>query len=189
MESRLGTTLVAGALKASAVVIVLGTVVGVALFRAEVLELVPFVGAKGVATPAIFTVLVAAVALLFWGLADALDMLAAHAEAHARTYTPPVALPTASAPPPPAAPLRSDKAAGVGDVPGFRRYQRPTPRVLKWTANVTNGPGYVATTVCEVASGEMVTAIGELKEFAFVEATGGNGWLPKDALTDLAASF
>jgi hypothetical protein len=54
---------------------------------------------------------------------------------------------------------------------------------------VTNAPGYVATAVCEVASGEMVTALGEVKEFAFVETTNGNGWLPKDSLADLAASF
>jgi hypothetical protein len=184
--------MVAGALKVIAVLIVVGAVVGVALFRVELLELVPFVGAKGIATPVIFSVLVVAVALLFWAIADVLGMLAAHAAAHARTDAPPappVALHTQSAPPAPVALASSDKAAGVGDVPGFRRYQRPTPRILKWTANVTNAPGYVATTVCEIASGEMVTALGELKEFAFVETTGGNGWLPKDALADLAASF
>jgi len=181
--------LVAGALKVVAVLIVVGAVVGVALFRTELLELVPFVGAKGIATPVIFIVLVAAVALLFWAIADVLDMLAAHVEAHAGTEAPPIALRPQSTPPAPVALPSSDKAAGVGDVPGFRRYQRPMPRFLKWTANVTNAPGYVAPAVCEISSGERVTALGELKEFAFVETTRGNGWLPKESLADLAASF
>jgi hypothetical protein len=189
MEHRAGTVVVAGALKVIAVLIVAGAVVGVALFRTELLELVPFVGAKGAATPAVFTVLVAAVALLFWGVADALGLLVAHVEAHARLGAVPVATIASSPLPAPVVVPRIDESGGVGDVPGFRRYQRPTPRVLKWIANVTNGPGYVAATVCEVASGEMVTAIGEVKEFVFVEATGGNGWLPKDSLADLAASF
>jgi hypothetical protein len=181
--------LVAGALRVVAVLIVVGAVAGVALFRAELLELVPFVGAKGVAAPAVFTVLVAAVALLFWAIADVLALLTTHAAAHARTEASVVSLTTPSAPPAPVALPSSGKAGGVGDVPGFRRYQRPTPRVLKWAANVTNAPGYVATAVCEVASGEMVTALGEVKEFAFVETSHGNGWLPKDSLADLAASF
>jgi hypothetical protein len=189
VERRAGTAFVAAALRVDAVLIVVGAVVGVALFRAELLELVPFVGAKGPATPALFALLVAAVALLFWGLADVLGILSAHAEAHARADAPPVVLPAPGVLPAPVDARRSEKSAGVGDVPGFRPYQRPTPRVLKWTANVTNAPGYVAVAVCEVASGEMVTAIGELKEFAFVETTGGNGWLPKDSLADLAASF
>lgn len=151
--------------------IVVGAIAGVAFFRAELVELVPFVGAKGLATPAILAVLVASVGLLFWGLADALVMLAAHAEAHAR-HAPAIDRPAtrvlASAP-------NADKP-GVGDVPGFQRYQRPMPRVMKWTANVTNGPAYLAKSVCEVPSGEMVTAIGEVAEFAFVETSSGNGW-------------
>jgi hypothetical protein len=36
--------------------------------------------------------------------------------------------------------------------------------------------------VCEIPKGGAVTAIGELKEFAFVESPSGNGWVPKDAL-------
>ena len=63
------------------------------------------------------------------------------------------------------------------------------PRVLKWTANVTNGPALLANPVCEIQQGAPVTAIGELKEFAFVETPGGNGWLPKDSLADRLAGL
>jgi hypothetical protein len=182
MKRRPGTMVVAGALKLVAVLLVVGAVVGVAFFRSDLLELVPFVGAKGLIAPAVFTLLVAAVAVLFWALAEGLGMLAAHADAHAgadapRTEKPaPVALLAADPETP------SHKFLGVGDVPGFRRYQSPKTLVMKWTANVTVGPAYLAVPVCEVSVGESVTALGELAEFAFVETTAGNGWLPKDAL-------
>jgi hypothetical protein len=185
VDGRPGTKVVAGALRVCAVLIVVGAVAGVALFRAELLKLVPFVGATGMAPPVIFAVLVSAAGLLFWGLADALVMLADHARAHRVSAVPAAEHP---APRAVAAPPRTDKSPGLGDVPGFQRYQRPMPRIMKWTANVTNGPAYLAKAVCEVASGELVTAIGEVAEFAFVETSAGNGWLPKDALTDLAAS-
>jgi hypothetical protein len=174
---------VAGALKFVAVLFGVGAIVGVAAFRAEVLVLFPFVGATGLATPAIFAVLVIAVGLLFWGLADVIVMLSDHIEEHEELKAA-----IANATRRPAAAQESTKQAGVGDVPGFQRYQRPMPRMLKWTANVTNGPALLANPVCEVAKGGAVTAIGELKEFAFVETPGGNGWLPKDSLADRRAT-
>ncbi len=178
--------MVAAGLRVCAVLITAGALAGVALFRADLVELVPFVGAKGMAAPAIFAILVASVGLLFWGVADTLVSLAAHADSHARQA--PVALADPERPAPRALASRTERPADVGDVPGFQRYQRPMPRVMKWTANVTNGPAYLGTSVCEIPSGEMVTAIGEVAEFAFVETSSGNGWLPKDALTDLLAS-
>ena len=177
---------VAGALKVFAVFVAVGALLGVGLFRAELLKLVPFVGATGPVAPAIFTAMVVGVALLFWGLADALVMLAANADAHERLE---IAIRDRSAPTKPTAVApETTKAAGVGDVPGFKRYQRPLPRMLKWTASVTNGPALLATTVCEVVAGEPVTALGELAEFVFVETAGGSGWLPKDALGERAVA-
>jgi hypothetical protein len=175
--------IVAGALKVFAVGIAAGAVAGVAFFRADLVKLVPFVGLTGAIEPAIFATLVVGVGLLFWALSDALVLLAAHVDAHedAAEADPP-------ARPAPTVMPRTDKTPGVGDVPGFQRYQRPLRRVMKWTANVTNGPAYLATAVCEVESGERVTAIGEVAEFAFVESAKGNGWLPKDSLAELAAS-
>jgi len=73
---------VAGALKAVAIVFGAGAIIGVAAFRAELLVLFPFVGATGVATPAIFAVLVIAVGLLFWGIADIIALLAEHMDEH-----------------------------------------------------------------------------------------------------------
>ena len=160
-------------------------IVGVAFFRAELVKLVPFVGLTGAVEPAIFAALVIGAGLLFWALSDGLVSLAAHVAAHAQAeaaYAERPVLPT------PTVMARTDKMPGVGDVPGFQRYQRPLRRVMKWTANVTNGPAYLATAVCEVESGERVTAIGEVAEFAFVETPRGNGWLPKDSLAELAAS-
>jgi len=168
---------VAGALKAVAILFGAGAIIGVAAFRAELLVLFPFVGATGVATPAIFAVLVIAVGLLFWGIADIIALLAEHMDEHEELKAT-----IANAARRPAAVPDNTKAAGVGDVPGFQRYQRPMPRMLKWTANLTNGPALLANPVCEIPKGGAVTAIGELKEFAFVESPGGNGWLPKDAL-------
>jgi hypothetical protein len=176
---------VAGALKAVAILFGAGAIIGVAAFRAELLVLFPFVGATGVATPAIFAVLVIAVGLLFWGIADIIAMLAEHMEEHEELK---VAIANAARRPAPVA-AENPKAAGVGDVPGFQRYQRPMPRVLKWTANVTNGPALLANPVCEIQQGAPVTAIGEVKEFAFVETPGGNGWLPKDSLADRLAGL
>ncbi len=149
------------------------------------MKLVPFVGLTGAIEPAIFAALVIGIGLLFWGLSEGLVMLAAHVDAHeaaeaAQANRPVLPAPTVMA--------RTDKSAGVGDVPGFQRYQRPLRRVMKWTANITNGPALLATSVCEVAAGEPVTAIGEVAEFAFVETPKGNGWLPKDSLAELAAS-
>ena len=175
---------VAGALKFIAIAFGVGAIVGVAAFRAELLVLFPFVGATGVATPAIFAVMVAAVGLLFWGIADIIAMLSTHMDEHEELK----AAIAAAARRPAAAP-EGVKQAGVGDVPGFQRYQRPMPRVLKWTANVTNGPALLANSVCEVTQGAPVTAIGELKDFAFVETPGGNGWLPKDSLADRLAGL
>jgi uncharacterized membrane protein YedE/YeeE len=175
---------VAGALKFVAILFGAGAIIGVAAFRAELLVLFPFVGATGVATPAIFAVLVIAVGLLFWGIADIIALLAEHMDEHEELKA---AILNAARRPAPAA--NSVKAAGVGDVPGFQRYQRPMPRVLKWTANVTNGPALLANPVCEIQQGAPVTAIGELKEFAFVETPGGNGWLPKDSLADRLAGL
>jgi hypothetical protein len=174
--------LVAGALKLVAVLLVVGAVVGVAFFRSDLLELVPLIGAKGMIAPAVFTLLVAAVAVLFWALGEGLVMLAAHADAHGGTQAPRkgTTAPVALHAPDPATP--NEKFLGVGDVPGFRRYQQPMTLVMKWTANVTVGPAYLAVPVCEVAVGESVSALGEVAEFAFVETTAGNGWLPKDAL-------
>jgi uncharacterized membrane protein YedE/YeeE len=168
---------VAGALKAVAIVFGAGAIIGVAAFRAELLVLFPFVGATGVATPAIFAVLVIAVGLLFWGIADIIALLAEHMDEHEEMKAA-----IASAARRPAAVGDNTKAAGVGDVPGFQRYQRPAARMLKWTANLTNGPALLANPVCEIPKGGAVTAIGELKEFAFVESPSGNGWVPKDAL-------
>lgn len=168
---------VAGALKAVAILFGAGAIIGVAAFRAELLVLFPFVGATGVATPAIFAVLVIAVGLLFWGIADIIALLAEHMDEHEELKAA-----IANAARRPAAVADSTKAAGVGDVPGFQRYQRPMPRMLKWTANLTNGPALLANPVCEIPKGGAVTAIGELREFAFVESPKGNGWLPKDAL-------
>jgi len=170
--------IVAGALKVFAVGVAAGAVVGVALFRAELVKLVPFVGLTGAIEPAIFAAVVVGLGLLFWGLSDALVLLAEHADAHEE-----LSAAVASRPAPAPVALKNDRSAGVGDVPGFQRYQRPMRRVLKWTANVTNGPAYLATPVCEVQSGEPVTAIGEVAEFTFVETPRGNGWLPKDSLT------
>jgi hypothetical protein len=176
--------LVAGALKFMAVLLVVGALVGVAAFRSQLLIIFPFVGATGVATPAIFAILVAAVGLLFWGLADVLVMLGEHVDEHEELRAA-VATPARKPAPAVAAPpAESTKQAGVGDVPGFQRYQKPMPRVLKWAANVTNGPALLAPPVCELPVWTNVTAIGELKEFAWVETPGGNGWLPKDALAD-----
>ncbi len=172
--------IVAGALKLFALALAAGVVAGVAFFRAELVKLVPFVGLTGAVEPAIFAALVIGVGLLFWAMSDALVLLAAHVDAHESAEAAPLPAPTVM--------TRPDKAAGVGDVPGFHRYQRPLRRVLKWTANVTNGPAYLGTSVCEVAAGEPVTAIGEVAEFAFVETPKGNGWLPKDSLAELAAS-
>ena len=172
--------IVAGTLKLFAVLLAAAAIAGVALFRAELVKLVPFVGLTGAVEPAIFAGLVVGVGLLFWAMSDALVLLAAHVDAHTRTAIAPADVP---APPRPAATPRNGKSSGVGDVPGFQRYQRPLTRVMKWTANVTNGPAYLATSVCEVASGETVTAIGEVGEFTFVETPRGNGWLPKDSLT------
>jgi hypothetical protein len=169
---------VAAALKFIAVLFGVGAIAGVAAFRAELLVLFPFVGATGVATPAIFAVMVTAVGLLFWGLADVIVLLSDHIEEHEELK----AAIANAARRPMAAPADNTKQAGVGDVPGFQRYQRPMPRMLKWTANVTNGPALLANPVCEIPKGGAVTAIGELKEFAFVESPSGNGWLPKDAL-------
>ena len=177
--------IVAGALKLFALALAAGAIAGVAFFRAELVKLVPFVGLTGAVEPAIFAALVVGVGLLFWALSDGLVSLAAHVAAHAQAeaaYAERPVLPT------PTVMARTDKMPGVGDVPGFHRYQRPLRRVMKWTANVTNGPAYLATAVCEVESGERVTAIGEVAEFAFVETPRGNGWLPKDSLAELAAS-
>jgi hypothetical protein len=168
---------VAGALKAVAILLGAGAIIGVAAFRAELLVLFPFVGATGVATPAIFAVMVIAVGLLFWGLGDVIVLLAEHVDEHEELKAA-----IANAARRPAAVADNAKAAGVGDVPGFQRYQRPMTRMLKWTANVTNGPALLANPVCEIPKGGAVTAIGELREFAFVESPSGNGWLPKDAL-------
>ena len=175
---------VAGALKLVAILLGAGAIIGVAAFRAELLVLFPFVGATGIATPAIFATLVIAAGLLFWGLADVIAMLAEHMDEHEELKA---AIATAARRP--AAVAENAKQAGVGDVPGFQRYQRPMPRVLKWTANVTNGPALLANPVCEIQQGAPVTAIGELKEFAFVETPGGNGWLPKDSLADRLAGL
>jgi hypothetical protein len=174
---------VAGALKAVAILLGAGAIIGVSAFRAELLVLFPFVGATGVATPAIFAVLVVSAGLLFWGMADIVAMLAEHLEEHEELKA---AIANVARRP---APVDNTKAAGVGDVPGFQRYQRPMPRVLKWTANVTNGPALLANPVCEIQQGAPVTAIGELKEFAFVETPGGNGWLPKESLADRLAGL
>jgi len=175
---------VAGALKAVAILVGAGAIIGVAAFRAELLVLFPFVGATGVATPAIFATMVIAVGLLFWGLADVIAMLAEHMDEHEELKAA-----IANAARRPAAAVESTKQAGVGDVPGFQRYQRPMPRVVKWAASVTNGPALLANPVCEIQQGAPVTAIGELKEFAFVETPGGNGWLPKDSLADRLAGI
>jgi len=172
--------IVAGTLKLFALALAAGAVAGVALYRAELVKLVPFVGLTGTVEPAIFAAVVVGIGLLFWGLSDALVLLAHHVTAHEAMATAASEKPSA---PRPAAPQRSDKSAGVGDVPGFQRYQRPLRRVMKWTANVTNGPAYLATSVCEVAAGDAVTAIGEVGDFTFVETPRGNGWLPKDSLT------
>jgi hypothetical protein len=174
---------VAGALKFLAILLGVGAIVGVSAFRAELLVLFPFVGATGVATPAIFAVLVIAAGLLFWGLADVIVLLTEHIEEHEELKAA-----IANAARRPAAAAESTKAAGVGDVPGFQRYQRPMPRMLKWTASLTNGPALLANPVCEIPKGGAVTAIGELKEFAFVESPSGNGWLPKDALVSPQAA-
>jgi hypothetical protein len=171
--------IVAGALKLFALAIAAGAVAGVGFFRAELVKLVPFVGLTGAVEPAIFAAVVIGFGLLFWGLSDALVLLADHVAAHSLMAAAPAEKPSAPRP----APKRNDKSAGVGDVPGFQRYQRPLTRVMKWTANVTNGPAYLATSVCEVAAGDAVTAIGEVGEFTFVETPRGNGWLPKDSLT------
>jgi hypothetical protein len=173
---------VAGALKFMAVLFVVGAVIGVALFRGQLVILFPFVGTTGVATPAIFAIMVAAVSLLFWGIADALVMLGEHLDEHEELRA--AATTVARRPAPVPVPAEPAKQAGVGDVPGFQRYQKPMPRVLKWAANVTNGPALLAPPVCELPVWAAVTAIGELKEFAWVETPGGNGWLPKDALAD-----
>jgi len=177
--------IVAGALKVFAVGIAAGAIAGVAFFRAELVKLVPFVGLTGAVEPAIFAALVVGLGLLFWGLSEGLAMLADHVDAHAAAEAAQANRPVLPAP---TVMARTDKTPGVGDVPGFQRYQRPLRRVMKWTANVTNGPAYLATAVCEVESGERVTAIGEVAEFAFVETSKGSGWLPKDSLADLAAS-
>jgi len=124
---------VAGALKAVAILFGAGAIIGVAAFRAELLVLFPFVGATGVATPAIFAVLVVAVGLLFWGLADVIAMQAEHMNEHEELKTALANLARRPAPVP-----DTTKQAGVGDVPGFQRYQRPMPRVVKWAASVTN---------------------------------------------------
>jgi hypothetical protein len=171
---------VAGALRTFAVLFVVGAVCGVALFRAELLTLVPFVGSTGMAPPAIFTALVAGIALLFWALADGLTMLVDLRAAQARIEKALAELPVRRAPAPPAP--KKDGSAAAGEVPGFKRYQRPVEREMKWTANVTNGPAYLAEPVCEVAKGQIVTAIGEVAEFTFVETADGSGWLPKDSL-------
>jgi hypothetical protein len=176
---------VAGALKLVAVLLAAGAIAGVAFFRAELVKLVPFVGLTGTVEPAIFAALVVGIGLVFWALSDGLVMLAAHVDAHAAADAAQADRPALPAP---TVMARTNKSAGVGDVPGFQRYQRPLRRVMKWTANVTNGPAYLATAVCEVESGERVTAIGEVAEFAFVETPRGNGWLPKDSLAELAAS-
>lgn len=176
--------MVAGALRLFAALIVLGAIVGVAAFRAQLLTLVPFVGATGVVPPVVFALLVGAVALLFWAMADALALLGAHVAAHERIERAIRNRPSLAV----AADPRSTKTAGVGDVPGFQRYQRPMPRVLRWTANVTNGPALLAQPVCEVAAGDPVTALGEIAEFAFVESRGGSGWLPKDSLAERAVA-
>lgn len=185
VESRPGTIVVAGALRGFAVLTVVGAVVGLAAFRAELLKLVPFVGATGVIPPVIFATMVVGLALLFWGLADGLSMLAAHLDAHTELEEARAAQP---APRPTVVPPSGDRFGGVGDVPGFQRYNRPLPRAMKWTANVTNGPAYLAKAVCEVAAGEAVTALGEVAEFVFVESSKGNGWLPKDALKEQSAA-
>ena len=176
--------LVAGALKLLAVLVAAAAVMGVAAFRAELLKLVPFVGSTGPIAPAIFAALIIGAALLCWGLADALVMLAAHADAHEQLESAVAALSAKRVP----AAAEAARAAGVGDVPGFKRYQRPLPQVTKWTANVTNGPAFLAPTVCEVAAGDAVTALGELAEFTFVETASGSGWLPKDSLAERAVA-
>ena len=177
--------MVAGALRVLAGLIVVGAVVGVALFRAQLLTLVPFVGATGVVPPVVFALLVAAIALLFWAMADALVLLGEHADALERIERAIRNRPSLAAAP---ADPRNTKTAGAGDVPGFQRYQRPMPRVVKWTANVTNGPALLAKPVCEVAAGSPVTALGEVADFAFVESPNGNGWLPKDSLGERPAA-
>ena len=181
-DHRPGTLLVAGALRLFAVLIAVGAIVGVAAFRAELLTLVPFVGATGMAPPAVFAALVVGIGLLFWALAEVLGRLASTAAAQARIERALAALPGRLVSRGPAAAGRTDKSAGFGDVPGFTRYQKPAMRELKWAASVTNGPALLANPVCEVAKGAPVTAIGEVGEFAFVETQTGNGWLPKDAL-------
>jgi hypothetical protein len=186
VDGRPGTAVVAGALRVFAGLIVVGAVVGVALFRAQLLTLVPFVGATGFVPPVIFAVLVGAIALLFWAMAEALVMLGEHADALERIERAIRNRPSLAAAP--AADPRNTKTAGVGDVPGFQRYQRPMQRVVKWTASVTNGPALLAKPVCEIAAGEPVTAIGEVADFAFVESPGGNGWLPKDSLAERPAA-
>jgi hypothetical protein len=185
VESRPGTAVVAGALRGFAVLTVVGAVVGVAAFRAELLKLVPFVGATGLIPPLIFAAMVVGLALLFWGMADGLSMLAAQLAAHAELEEIRAAQP---APRPTVVAPSSDRSAGVGDVPGFQRYNRPLQRAMKWTANVTNGPAYLAKAVCEVAAGDPVIALGEVAEFVFVESPNGNGWLPKDALKEQSAA-
>lgn len=172
--------MVAAALKMFAVLVALGAVLGVALFRVELVKVVPFVAGGPIAL-AIVAAIIVGTALLCWGLADALAMLAKHVGAHERLQA---ALADRSPTKPTAAASQAWKTPGVGDVPGFQRYRRPLPRVVKWTANVTNGPAYLATAVCEVTAGDPVSAIGELAEFVFVEAKGGSGWLPKDSLAE-----
>jgi hypothetical protein len=182
-EHRPGTLLVAATLRLFAVLIAVGAIVGVAAFRAELLTLVPFVGATGMAPPAIFAALIVGIGLLFWALAEVLARLAATAATQARIEHALAALPGRLVSRAPAAAAGRDlKSAGVGDVPGFTRYQKPAMRELKWAASVTNGPALLANPVCEVAKGAPVTAIGEVGGFAFVETPTGNGWLPKDAL-------
>src|SRR5260221_9245769 len=176
--------IVAGALKLFALALAAGAVAGVAFFRAELVKLVPFVGLTGAVEPAIFAALVIGIGLLFWGLSEGLVILAAPVDAHepaeaAQANRPVLPAPTVMA--------RTDKSAGVGDVPGFQRYQRPLRRVMKWTANITNGPALLATAVCEGAAGEPVTAIGEVAGLPFVSTTKGKGWPPKDTLAPLAA--
>jgi hypothetical protein len=175
---------VAGALRLFAGLIVVGAIAGVAFFRAQLLTLVPFVGATGIVPPVVFALLVGAIALLFWAMATALAMLGEHADAVERIERAIRNRPSLAAPADP----RNTKTAGAGDVPGFQRYQRPVPRMLKWTANVTNGPALLAQPVCEVAAGDPVTALGEVADFAFVESRGGSGWLPKDSLAERPAA-
>src|SRR5438132_13228048 len=58
VDGRPGTTIVAGALKLFALALAAGAIAGVALFRAELVKLVPFVGLTVALEPAIFAALV-----------------------------------------------------------------------------------------------------------------------------------